>query len=299
MPENAGTKGSGQAGAVGWTRSGVDASELGPRRLRSLERMCDDHSFATLGALGITPQLRCLDIGAGAGSVASWLAERVPQGEVVATELDIAFLPDDIANLHPLEHDVLTDDFEPASFDLIHSRAVFQVFPDAAGRPAQGDPVAQTGRLAGPGGDRRRTWPAIADAGAAAGQRVDPRLPRARGRGRPRARSTGSQCSSGRSGSRTVGATYRAHAVGAGSPAQDLIRLSLAQLRPGALRSGLGTEQEFDELDSWLGRQRRRGLLLRVDLSLGTQAIRPGRGLTRSPAGLSRARRGRAARPAA
>ena len=54
------------------------------------------------------------------------------QGEVVATELDIAFLPDDIANLHPLKHDVLTDEFAPASFDLIHSRAVFQVFPDAA-----------------------------------------------------------------------------------------------------------------------------------------------------------------------
>jgi SAM-dependent methyltransferase len=250
VPENAGTKGSGQAGAVGWTRSGVDASELGPRRLRSLERMCDDHSFATLGALGITPQLRCLDIGAGAGSVASWLAERVPQGEVVATELDIAFLPDDIANLHPLEHDVLTDDFEPASFDLIHSRAVFQVFPDAPAALLRVIPWLR------PGG-----WLVLEEIDGAPGLRSPmPELRRANelildflervvGGDREHARRV--PVLLGQVGLAPVGATYRAHAVGAGSAAQDLISLSLAQLRPGALRSGLGTEQEFDELESW------------------------------------------------
>lgn len=48
-----------------------------------------------------------------------------------------------------------------------------------------------------------------------------------------------------------VRASYLAHAVGAGSPAPDLIALSLAQLWPGAVRGGLGTGEEFDELDAW------------------------------------------------
>jgi SAM-dependent methyltransferase len=251
VPENAGTKGHAQAGAEGWTRSGVDARELGPRRLRSLKRMCDDHSFATLGALGITPQLRCLEIGAGAGSVASWLAERVPQGEVVATELDIAFLPDGIANLHQLKHDVLTDDFAPASFDLIHSRAVFQVFPDAAAVLLRVIPWLRPGGwfvleeidgapgLGSPLPELRRANALILDF-----------LERVVGGDREHCRRVPMLLE--QAGLAHVRASYLAHAVGAGSPAQDLIALSLAQLRPGAVRGGLGTEEEFDELDAWV-----------------------------------------------
>jgi len=239
------------SGPEGWTRSGVDAAALGPRRLRSLERMCDDHSFATLSALEITPELRCLEIGAGAGSVASWLAQRVPQGEVVATELDTAFLPDDIANLHPLRHDVLTDDFSPASFDLIHSRAVFQVFPDAASVLLRVLPWLKPG-----------SWFVLEEIDGAPGVHSPlPQLSRAnalildfleRVVGGDRQHCRRVPMLLDQAGLVEVSASYRAHAVGAGSPAQDLIRLSLAQLEPGALRSGLGTEQEFGELDAWL-----------------------------------------------
>jgi SAM-dependent methyltransferase len=250
VPENAGTKGDAQAGAEGYLASGVDAGESGRRRLRSLERMCDNHSFSVLEGLEISPGSRCLEIGAGAGSVAIWLAERVPQGEVVATDLDIAFLPHDIANLHPLEHDLRTDEFEPASFDLIHSRAVFQVFPDAAAV------LSRVLRWLRPCG-----WLVLEEIDAAPGLRSPmPELRRANelildflvnvvG-------GDGEFCRSvpillERTGLAGVDASYRAHTVGSGSPAQDSTRLSLAQIRPGALRAGLGTEEEFDQLDSW------------------------------------------------
>ena len=123
MPESAG---------VGtYAASGLDAHEGGRRRLQLLETMCDDHTFSTLDTLEISPAWRCLEIGAGAGSVARWLAQRVPRGEVVATDLNLAYLPSDIANLHPLEHDVRTDEFAPGSFDLVHARAVLQHLPNA------------------------------------------------------------------------------------------------------------------------------------------------------------------------
>src|SRR5690348_16766904 len=63
------------------------------RRLAALEAWFDPGTIRHLEALGVAPGWRCLEVGAGGGSVARWLADRVsPQGHVLATDLDTCFL---------------------------------------------------------------------------------------------------------------------------------------------------------------------------------------------------------------
>jgi SAM-dependent methyltransferase len=70
---------------------------------------------------------RCLEVGAGRGSMAAWLAERVgPSGQVVAIDVDVGYLARlDVPNLVVRRHDILNDpidDLDPGSFDLVCSR---------------------------------------------------------------------------------------------------------------------------------------------------------------------------------
>jgi SAM-dependent methyltransferase len=70
---------------------------------------------------------RCLEVGAGRGSMAVWLAEQVgPAGHVVVTDIDTRYLQRlDLPNLEVLKHNILDDSLEvlgPGSFDLVCSR---------------------------------------------------------------------------------------------------------------------------------------------------------------------------------
>ncbi|GAA3382691.1 methyltransferase domain-containing protein [Cryptosporangium minutisporangium] len=88
-----------------------------------------------LASLGVTNGWRCLEAGAGAGSVARWLAETVgPSGRVTATDRDTRFL-DDLVGQPPVEvvrHDVTTDPIEPGAYDLVHARALVEHVADRA-----------------------------------------------------------------------------------------------------------------------------------------------------------------------
>ena len=60
-----------------------------PERLRLLAALLDDGTFRLLERLGVQPGWRCLEVGAGGGSVAAWLCDRTaPGGSVLATDLD-------------------------------------------------------------------------------------------------------------------------------------------------------------------------------------------------------------------
>jgi SAM-dependent methyltransferase len=95
-------------------------------RLQLLEARYDPLTFRRLDTLGTSAGWSCLEVGAGAGSVARWLANRVgPSGHVVATDLDPRFLSDiGPANVHVRRHDIRTDPLEAGTFDLVHCRAL-------------------------------------------------------------------------------------------------------------------------------------------------------------------------------
>jgi len=98
------------------------------RRLGLLEEVFDPYSRERLETVGVGPGARCLELGAGAGSMARWLCGRVgPGGHVTATDLGVEWLQDlDEPNLTVLRHDLLADDFPKGGFDLIHARALFE-----------------------------------------------------------------------------------------------------------------------------------------------------------------------------
>ena len=65
----------------------------------------------TIGHLSslVRPGARCLELGAGGGSIARWMAGAVgPTGRVVATDLDVRWiLADDDAPFEVLQHDLV------------------------------------------------------------------------------------------------------------------------------------------------------------------------------------------------
>src|SRR5687767_5699881 len=88
------------------------------RRLDDQAAIWDPYSQRYLDALGLAPGWRCLEIGAGTGTMTQWIADRVaPRGSVVATDIDTRFLS---ALEHPaLEvrpHDITSDALEEGAF---------------------------------------------------------------------------------------------------------------------------------------------------------------------------------------
>jgi tRNA A58 N-methylase Trm61 len=73
-----------------------------------VEQLLDPDTIRILQRRGIQPSWRCLELAAGAGLIARWLAARCPDGQVVATDIDTSFLSGLSApNLGVLRHDVV------------------------------------------------------------------------------------------------------------------------------------------------------------------------------------------------
>jgi SAM-dependent methyltransferase len=108
-----------------------NALSVQAERLCTLEAIFDEQTIGQLEARGVQPGWRCLEIGAGGGSIASWLCNRVePGGTVVATDLDTTHLGDlDHHNLDVQVHDVIHDKLPEAEFDLVHLRLVAAWLP--------------------------------------------------------------------------------------------------------------------------------------------------------------------------
>jgi SAM-dependent methyltransferase len=97
---------------------------------RCLAAAYDPPTLARLAATGVTDGWRCLEVGAGGGSVAHWLAARVaPGGRVLATDVK----PHHVApapGLAAVRHDVTRDPLPDNAFDLIHARLVLLHLPE-------------------------------------------------------------------------------------------------------------------------------------------------------------------------
>ena len=107
-----------------------------------LSEFADPITTRRLEALGIKSGWRCIDIGAGRGSIARWLTERVgSSGQVVASDMNPSFLRR--ARLpHTVEvreHNILTQDLESEWYDLVLCRSLLMHLPQpesALGRMA-------------------------------------------------------------------------------------------------------------------------------------------------------------------
>ncbi len=89
-------------------------------RLRQLEEIEDPGTVEELTRIGVDSGWKCLEIGAGAGSIAYWLSERVGKSGVVATDVSPVLL--DSSRCEIWCHDISKDDLPENMFDLIHVR---------------------------------------------------------------------------------------------------------------------------------------------------------------------------------
>ena len=100
-------------------------------RLDSMGAIWDPYSRRNIEALGAGEGWRCLEVGAGGGSIAAWLCTIVgPEGRVVATDVDTRHLKAlDHPALEIRQHDITTDDIEAEAFDLVHARLLLEHLP--------------------------------------------------------------------------------------------------------------------------------------------------------------------------
>ncbi len=120
--------------------------ELTRTRLR--EREIDPFTKRQLSAIGVSEGWRCLEVGAGGGSIARWLAEQVgPGGRVVAVDIDTRFLQDiRLPNVEVRQQDITKEAFDLGAYDLVHCRVLLV---------HMADPVSMLRRFVGatrPGG---------------------------------------------------------------------------------------------------------------------------------------------------
>ncbi len=110
----------------GWSRE--------RERLEVQARLIDAGTIRHVEALGPRPAWRCAEIGAGAGSIALWLARRLGDGGlVVATDVDTRFL-DGLAHarLEVRRHDIVAGPLEEGAYDLVHTRLLLRHLPERA-----------------------------------------------------------------------------------------------------------------------------------------------------------------------
>jgi SAM-dependent methyltransferase len=111
--------------ALGYRLAATGRQEAEDQRLGLLEELFDPASRRRRNF--VRPGWRCLDVGAGRGSMAVWLSKQVgPSGHVVATDIDLTYLERlDIPNLEVRRHHILEDPLDAlgaGSFDLVSSR---------------------------------------------------------------------------------------------------------------------------------------------------------------------------------
>jgi SAM-dependent methyltransferase len=122
-------------------------------QVRLFENKYDPLSVDVIKNLPIGQDARCLELGAGAGSMAYWLAGWAGRGSVLAVDIDPGYLDATrAANLTVRQMDITREEFAPESFDLIHARALFEHLP------RRDDLLASAMRWLVPGG-----WLVVAD----------------------------------------------------------------------------------------------------------------------------------------
>jgi SAM-dependent methyltransferase len=101
-------------------------------RLASMESLWDPGSRLLLDGLGIGAGWRCLEVGAGGGSLVNWMAGR--GATVLAIDIDTRFvepLAGDAIEVRRV--DIRTDELPERKFDLVHARLVLEHLTERRG----------------------------------------------------------------------------------------------------------------------------------------------------------------------
>lgn len=100
-----------------------DSSEL--TRLRALEAVFDPETERHLLTTGVWSGRACLEVGAGAGSIAAWMHAQVGSiGRVVAVDQNVRFLGHLPSGVEVVEGDVRELALPAEAFDVVHARYV-------------------------------------------------------------------------------------------------------------------------------------------------------------------------------
>jgi len=225
-------------------------------RLALLESCRDPATIARLEQLGVAPGWRCLEVGAGRGSIARWLADRVTaSGSVVAVDIDPRFLTDVPENVQVRQLDIREQGVEPGEYDLVHCRALLMHMPDPKATLARMVSALRPGGvLLAEEGDfgmyhygghpdaqalsegARRALDAVTDAGvfnARFGRELPAMLP---------------AC-----GLELLGSTVETRVAEPGEPHYEFARVSALESVPGFLAAGLMDGANVERLVSYFG----------------------------------------------
>ena len=101
-------------------------------RFAALANIFDPGTISQLEKIGVRGGWHCLEVGAGGGSIADWLCDRVGvNGSVLATDIDTRFVETlGRPNLEVRRHDIVSDLLPQAAFDLVHFRLVLGHLPN-------------------------------------------------------------------------------------------------------------------------------------------------------------------------
>ncbi|MFI6044682.1 class I SAM-dependent methyltransferase [Nocardia sp. NPDC051321] len=217
-------------------------------RLERVAALTDPATIRHLEHIGVTQGWRCAEVGAGTGSIARWLADRVgDHGKVVAVDIETEFMAGISApNLEIRKQDITTTALEAGGYDLVHVKILLMHLDER--ERILGELVAALA----PGG-----FLLLEEADIRSIQRVDPPSPLL-----TRAASAlesffyfgGADPGFGmkllpavrRTGLKVLGTDCQLTAIQAGTPDIQSITLSLAKLAPMIVKAGLMGQNEVD-----------------------------------------------------
>ena len=224
-------------------------------RLERIAELTDPATIRYLEQIGVAEGWVCAEVGAGAGSIARWLSNRVGHfGKVVAVDTEPEFMAGVTApNLELRTDDITTTPLEEGSYDLVHAKILLMHLDER--ERVLGEFV----RALKPGG-----FLLVEEADIRSIQRVDPPSPlltRAAAALETFFYFGGADPGYGmkllpavrRTGLKVLGTDCQLTAVQAGTPEVQTITMSLAKLAPMIVTAGLMGQKEveaaFDQLE--------------------------------------------------
>ena len=220
-------------------------------RFSELSALYDPGTIRRLEQVGVGQGWRCWEVGAGQGSIAAWLSDKVgSSGSVLATDIDTRFLDYLVRpNLEVRRQNIVVDALPEKAFDLVHARLVLLHLPErekaldqmiAALKPGGWLVAEEFDSVSQPPAPDLYPWEVILRSAVAMRKVMTDR---------------GVDSGYGR----TLAALLRARGLvdmsaegqmsiwRGKSPGTELMKVNLAQLREAIIASGSVTEQQFEQ----------------------------------------------------